>query len=504
MAVYAAIGAGWGSGPGRVLAGARAGVLARYLPPGMVDEVLAATGTAQRRFRVLPARFGVYFVLGLCLFSHLGYDAVVRELVNGLAAPLRAAGWAFPSTTALSGLRRRLGPRPFEELFGRLCTALSPGASPWSHLCGLLAVAWDGTTFSAQATPQNIATLTRQRTSAHPQVRFVALIACGTRALLGAVAGPRSQGEQTLARQLLGALRPGMLLLADRGFYSYHLWRAAAGTGADLCWRVKGNLHLPVVRALPDGSYLSILATPEEGQRRSNRDKMRRKRGRQPPGCQLPAAGILVRVIEFTLTITADNGTRRREPYRVITTLKDPAQAPATTLAAGYAWRWAAETGFQELKTYLRGPGRILRPATPALVYQELWAYLICYQAIRAIICLAAAASGLDPGQISFTTTLHAIRRTLTTARTSPRQALAEIEATVLDKRQLIPARPGRTKVRAVTRHSSVYPALTTARKNGPIAGHATCALTITPPPLPHPAPTTQPKHPPTQQTRSP
>jgi Insertion element 4 transposase N-terminal len=75
-----------------VLAGARIGVLARLLPPGLVDEMLEGYGAVQQRFRVLPARFRVYFVLGLCLFSHLGYDQVIREIVSGLERPLRAAG----------------------------------------------------------------------------------------------------------------------------------------------------------------------------------------------------------------------------------------------------------------------------------------------------------------------------------------------------------------------------------------------------------------------------
>jgi hypothetical protein len=479
-------------------------VLTRYVPPALVDEVLVGCGAVQQRFRLLPARFGMYFVLGLCLFSHLGYDPVIREILSGLEAPLRAAGWGFPSATALSRLRRRLGPEPFERLFARLTTALSPGTEPWSHICGLLAVAWDATTLNVAPGPENIAAFGRQRAAAFPQARLVTLIACGTRALLAAAPGPRTQGERALAASLLGALRPGMLLLADRGFYSYRLWRAAAATRAHLCWRVKGNLHLPVVRTLPDGSYLTILATPKEGQRRSHRDAMRRRRGRQPPGSPLPAAGTPARVIEFTLTITAADGSTRTEPYRLITTLTSPAAAPAAILATGYAWRWACETGFAEFKTYLRGPGRVLRPKTPALVYQEIWAYLILYQAIRAIICLAAATAGLDPGQISFTTTLHATRRTLATARTHPRQALHEIQTTITSTRQLIPARPGRIRARAVAHHSSSYPALTTARKHGPITQHATHTLTIHPPTTPPHTPHHHHKQPTTQQPDGP
>src|SRR5690348_15088779 len=108
------------------------------------------------------------------------------------------------------------------------------------------------------------------------------------------------------------------------------------------------------------------------------------------------------------------------------------------------------ETGLAELKTYLRGRGRILRSRTPELARQELWAYLAICQAIRAVIALAAAGAGLDPGRISFTTTLHAIRRTLQAARTSPDTAMAGTEAAITAV--LIPCREGRVCVRAVTR----------------------------------------------------
>src|SRR3984957_19415226 len=88
-------------------AGGGVGVLAWVVPPGLVDGVVA--GVRERRLRWLPSRFGVYFVLGLCLFSYLPYGQVVRELTAGLEAGLAAAGWQVPASTALTGGRRRGG-----------------------------------------------------------------------------------------------------------------------------------------------------------------------------------------------------------------------------------------------------------------------------------------------------------------------------------------------------------------------------------------------------------
>jgi hypothetical protein len=130
---HSVTGGGWSSSTGRLLSGIGAGVLARQVPPGLVDEVLEATGCRQCRFRALPSRLGVYFVLALCLFSGRGYGSVLAAVVSGCRDRLEAAGWRIPSSTALTKLRRRLGAAPFELLF-RLCRAklivgLSPGLS---------------------------------------------------------------------------------------------------------------------------------------------------------------------------------------------------------------------------------------------------------------------------------------------------------------------------------------------------------------------------------------
>jgi hypothetical protein len=270
-----------------------------------------------------------------------------------------------------------------------------------------------------------------------------------------------------------------MLLLADRNFYGFSLWRAAAGTGADLLWRVKGDMHLPVVTELPDGSWLTHVNDPRAVQNQLHKNGNRRRRGSPLPPDAGPLPGITVRVIEFTLAVTADDGAVRTERYRLITTLADHRACPAAALAAGYAWRWAIETGFREFKTYLRGPGRILRSRDPVLARQELWAYLTLYQAIRALMNLAAAGAGLDPDRISFTAALHAVRRTLPLARTRPAAALAETEAGILT--ELVPERRGRVCARAVTRpSSSPFPSRHSTKD--PLSQHVHYSITITTP----------------------
>ena len=46
-----------------------------------------------------------------------------------------------------------------------------------------------------------------------------------------------------------------MLVLADRGFFSFGLWVTYRLTGVHLPWRVTKTMMLPVLEPLPDRSY---------------------------------------------------------------------------------------------------------------------------------------------------------------------------------------------------------------------------------------------------------
>jgi len=190
--------------------------------------------------------------------------------------------------------------------------------------------------------------------------------------------------EITLAQDVVPALRKGMLCLADRCFPSYNLWRKAAHTGADLLWRTRQNARLDVEQRLSDGSYLSRIYASTSDRRNQRK-------------------GIVVRVIDYRLKDIQD-----AEPiYRLITTIRDPTQAPAKELAALYHERWEIETALDELKTHLRGAQIVLRSKTPELVKQEFWGLLMAHYAIRGLMHEAALQADEDPDRLSF---LHAVR----------------------------------------------------------------------------------------------
>jgi len=314
------------------------------LPLGLVEE--SAAGARERRRRLLPAVAVMVFVLGLCLFPGEGYGEVACKLAGwlpGLAGPGR---WRVPGTSALARARRRVGVAPFRVLFAGLAGPLAGPGTAGARAFGRLVVALDGTTVEVPATAANVAAFGPPPSGgAFPQVRLVTLAGCGSRGIADAAFGPRlRRSEQDLARKIArrGRLGPGMLAVADRAFGGYPVTAALTAAGADVLIRVKSSQWLPPLEVLPDGSYRSVLAEPSAGRRAARA----RHRGRPLPG---PAAGIAVRVIEFDLHAAADGAPPRAEHYRLITTLADPAAAPAAELAACYHQRWEIEMVFPQL-----------------------------------------------------------------------------------------------------------------------------------------------------------
>ena len=372
------------------------GVLTRVFPPGLVDRVVAEAGRGEQRQRLLPARVVVYYVLGLGLYGQSSYEEVMRMLVEGLSWQSGwRAPWAVPTKAALFKARARLGAEPLRALFEAVAVPLAEPATAGAHYRGWRLVSIDGTCLDIADTPANERAFGRpgsargERRAAFPQVRLVGLGECGTHALFNVAIGPLSSDERTLAGAALDALEPGMLCLADRGFYGFELWQRAAASGAALLWRTKSNHRLAVTERLDDGSYLSRLH--DSGDRRREH-------------------GVPVRVVEYELDDRGPAPTDTR--YRLLTTILDPELAPAHELAPLYAQRWEFEGALDELKVHQRGPRVVLRSKTPDGVLQEVYGHLCVHYAIRWLMHTVALESGHDPDRISFTRTLRVARRT--------------------------------------------------------------------------------------------
>jgi len=371
------------------------GELTQHLPFDMVDAALTATRTTQSRLRDLPSRVVVYLLLAACLFPEVGYLGVWCKLTAGLAG----IATVTPSAGGLGQARHRIGVAPLRWLFDLL---RGPAAGPrqrgtWWR--GLLVCAIDGTTLTVPDNPRILARFTKQRGNhggtGYPQIRLVALLACGTRTVIDAVFGPTTSGETTYTPRLLPSLHTGMILLADRNFAAKDLLADIAATGAHVLVRLKNGRKTPILARYRDGSYLSML-------------------GR-----------LRVRVIECEITISTPAG-RQTGLYRLATTLLDHHDYPASELITLYHQRWEVETAYLELKSSMLG-GRVLRARTPIGIEQEIYALLVIYQVLRTAMADATLTQpDTDPDRASFTIAWQ-------TARDQVIQAANVIADTVID-----------------------------------------------------------------------
>jgi hypothetical protein len=394
----------------------------------------------RRRDGKLPAHVITYLTLALSLFPDDDYTEVATRVTGSLDRwGCWDAGWSVPTASAITQARKRLGREVFPELFERTCGPVAGQAGPTAQAVALGTARgsflrrWrllgiDGFEVDLPDSRENAAAFgyagSGDNRSAFPKARVVALAECGTHAFVAAEVDAYAVGEKTLAQRLYPRLRGDELLTADRGFYSWVAWDTAQATGAALLWRAPTQLELPVLRVLGDGTYLTVLIKPSVRGRRRERLLTAARDGLDLTDINtvpdafdergLPVVH-LARVIEYDVPDRVGSGTG--EVIVLLTTVLDLGGddgARADELAAAYHERWEQETANDQLKTHLRGPGRVLRSRLPDLAYQEIWAYLIIHHAISALTARASAAADLDPDSISFAKALRLIRRTAT------------------------------------------------------------------------------------------
>jgi len=371
-----------------VFAPGHVGELTRVVPFELVDSVLEETGARERRLRLLPSRVGVYFVLAMCLFPRAGYQGVWGKLIAGL----RALGLAAPSGKALRDLRRRIGIPPVRRLFEILAGPLGRPRTPGIMFGGYRTVSFDGCkSIKVPDTAGNRAWLGKQKAcngeTGYPALSLMALVETGTRALIGAVFGPGADGETGQARELLPLLDESMLVLIDRGFDGGGFLAAVAATKAQFLVRLTSTRRLPVLRHLPDGSFLSVIG------------------------------GVKVRIITAAVSVTCHDGTTYGGTYRLATTLLNHRAYPADALMTLYHERWEHEIGYLALRHTLLA-GRVLRSGDPAGIEQEMRALLALYQALRTAVTDAVqSVPGTDPDRASYQITVETAQNLLTTAQ---------------------------------------------------------------------------------------
>lgn len=367
-------------------------VIHQVISAESITQVIEECGVAEHRVRRLPASLTLMVCIGMNLLSELSLFSVLVRLVRGTRL-LEAVGLeALATKSAISQARYRLGAKPLEVLFKRVCRPIATPDTMGAFAFGWRLVAIDGTTEDVADTPLNDAYFGRHHgdrgDSAFPQVKGVYLCECGTHVIFDAVFYPCHTSEHSGTRRLLRSVGPDMLVLMDRGVYSYEVVAQVRQRGAHVLCRLSSSVKPRRVRTLPDGSYLAYIYPTDAHRRRAGEH-------------------LVVRVIEYTFD--DPNRPGYGETHRLLTTLLDPVLYPALDLVALYHERWEIELVIDEIDTHQRLLDRPLRSLVPVGVLQELYALLVAHFVVRSIMHQAALAHHLDPDQLSFIQCLRLI-----------------------------------------------------------------------------------------------
>lgn len=381
--------------------------LQKVIPRQRILQALQATNRLNPRACTLTHEVTLWIMLAMGILTDLPIRQVFKH------ARRMRLGEKTPCRSSLCVARQRLGIAPVRILFQDVARPLATPTTPGASYKGLRLMGIDGTVLDVPDSPMNARLFGRMTgprgDGAFPQIRKLSLVELGTHAEVALVIKPCRRGESVMVPALWRHLQPGMLLIWDRNFFSYNLWKTLMARGVQVLARVRNHHVLRPIKELADGSYLAKIYA-NWWLREKDRD------------------GILVRVIRYTLNDPQRVG--HGEEHILITSLLDAEMYPAKELILLYHERWEHELVFDEQKTH-QDPQRATKPAnlrseTPAGVVQEVFALALGHYVTRALMAEAARQQDLDPDRLSFLGCLHILRCRLPECNSRASQSLTQ------------------------------------------------------------------------------
>lgn len=416
--------------------------LEKVIPLPQIEAVLTRHQAHQIRTKKLNMSVIVFLLIAANLYTDRSFGHVLEKVVHGSRLFGPEPDYALPGDNAICYRRYQLGAKPLVALFHQICRPLATPDTPGAFLFGLRMMALDGTTEDVPDSPANAHAFGKHHNdrgeAAFPQVQAVYLTECGTHAVVDAGFWPVHTSERVGGFRLLRSVTPEMLVMWDRGFHDYAMFRAVRGRGAQVLARLPAHVQVEITQALPDGSYLARLPCT---------DKARQALGEH----------VVVRMVEYT--ISEPNLVGYGERHRLVTTLLDCEQAPALEIAWAYHTRWEIEMTIDEIDTHQRGACRPLRSQKPIGVIQELYSLLLAHYLLRYLMHEAAHLAQLAPTRLSFTHTVTVVQQAVTDF-----QIIAPYQHESLYQRMLreigqviLPERRARSNPRVVKRKMSKF-----------------------------------------------
>ena len=256
----------------------------------------------------------------------------------------------------------------------------------------------DGFTITTADTPENQDVYPQNPAQAEglgfPILRCLTLVSMLTGMLVDLACGPYSgkeTGETALLRQLLDALRPGDILVADCYLCTYWIAAACLARGVKIVMKNhhKRDDHPADARRLCKGQRLVIWQRPDCP------NWMAKEEYQQQPET------IEIRLVD----VQVPQKGFRPDVFTVATTMVDNKARIGSWIASVYRSRWLVELDIRAIKCSLGMD--VLRAKSPEMVRTELWSCLLAYNLIRLKMLQSCAAQGCDPRSMSFTATMQ-------------------------------------------------------------------------------------------------
>lgn len=421
--------------------------LDRLLAPEAIFALCRRLGHRFRRRALDPAA-----TLYLLILQTLHANTALSHLPH--LAGLRV------TASAICQARMRLPLAVFQGLLRAVTEHLqdrTTGAATWR---GHRLVLIDGSSYAMPDTPalrRHFGQPTGQRPGCgFPVAHLMAVFDATTGLLLEALSTPLRTHDMSQVAALHPRLRPGDVLVGDRGFCSFAHLALAVGREVQAVFRIhqrqivdftpgRPHAHPRDRRApagLPKSRWLRAYGLADqvvEWLKPAERPRWLSA----AQDARLPAS-LVVRELRYRVEIA---GFRTRE-VTLVTSLIDAATYPAAALAEVYGWRWQVEVNLRHLKQTMKMD--VLKCETVDGVSKELAVYALVYNLVRVVMLEASRRQGVAVDRISFVDAL----RWLSTAR--PGEPLPRLKVN--------PARPHRVEPRVVKRRPKPYPRMTAPR----------------------------------------
>lgn len=421
----------------------------KILPDNVVDQACCDVGHLYRKRTLTPVITILHMILA-AIWPEESFQASAQLIWDNFVGAFPWLTLKRPGSGSMAKARARLPAALWDRLCQYLADKVQELSEPFAAWRGHRVVLVDGTCVSMSDTPalhEHFGTSAgRGGKRRYPLGRMVTVALGNTMAVLAYALGRYRDSEQSLLRPLLGGLRQGDLLVADRHFAGANLYAEYLTAGLHFLTRAHQALNISRLGRLGGYAPNDFVTDLPVGKAYRRKDPT------------LPKT-VRVRLIQAAVRTRG-----RREVMWFVTSLLDGAVYPALELVELYGRRWRIETLFLQLK--LRLSADVLRSKTPAGVRKELAACVAALNVVRGIMLEAAGEHEVDPMSLSFAAAVRAILAFAPVLATAPAWKLPAIYGAMLREIAMsrVPHRPGRQEPRAVRREWKHYPKLKTTR----------------------------------------